>query len=47
MKVLGEDVENKRLATLAAAFGIGALAAVIVLKRSELKDIARKALEKS
>jgi len=47
MKILGEEVDKKQLATLAAAFGVGILVALAFQKRSELSETVRKIVEKS
>jgi len=47
MKILGEEVDKKQLAILAAAFGIGLLAALALQKRSELSETVRKIVERN
>ncbi len=47
MKILGEEVDEKQLALLAAAFGVGVLAVLAFQKRSELAETIRKIVDKS
>ena len=47
MKVLGEELNQKQLAMLVAAFGVGILATLAIQKRSELAQNVRKLIEKS
>ncbi len=47
MKVLGEELSEKQLAILVAAFGVGILATLAFQKRTELAENIRRVIEKS
>ena len=47
MKILGQEVEGKQLASLIAVFGAGILVTLAFQKRTEIRESVRKVLEKS
>jgi hypothetical protein len=47
MKILGQEVERKQLASLIAVFGAGILVTLAFQKRAEIREAVRKVLEKS
>ena len=47
MKILGEEVNGKMLASLIAVFGAGVLVTLAFQKRTEIKEAVSKVLEKS